>query len=70
MQMCRFGDRHLRPDSVLGVAVLVHDLAALARDELADVLKLGAAGAVLNSDNLSRDLILEHTGGVVEGAAC
>ena len=56
------------PDAVLGVPQLVDEAAALAGDEVADVLELGAAGAALERDDLLRDAVLEDARGVVQRA--
>ena len=56
------------PYARVGVADLVHAAAALARDELAHVLELGAAGAPLERDDLLRDRVLVHARGVVHRA--
>ena len=58
-----------RPDSVVGVTVLVDDLAAGTSDEVLEVVELGALGAALEADDLGRDLVLEDTRSVLQGAA-
>lgn len=56
------------PDAIVGIAVDVDEAAALPRDQVADVLKLGAARAPLEGDDLFRDRVLEDARGVVQRA--
>ncbi len=59
--------KYQRSDTEIGIALLVHLASPGSRDEVSDVFKLGVA-ALLDGDNLHRDLVLEHTGSIVQRA--